>query len=550
MDNFRNKHKAGASRFRTVDGIISYRPVQGSKPSDSSKPRHPQTLNTDSPLGNFRQTEGFHAYKQGNIGTPVTPGQLAGKVSNRPGMTIDLPEEGKHAKKAKKKRGRWSNWSWRKRLMVSSSGILILLVAVVGFLFAKGYIKLHNVLRGGGGAAALQKNVDPNRLRGEGDGRVNILMLGRGGDGHAGPDLTDTILVASIDPVQKEAALLSIPRDLYVKNSYGGHVKINEIYADAKYAVLNGRKIPNQKQAAEDAGFKAIESTVSATMGIPIHYHVLVDFKAFRDAVNTVGGVDLNVTTSLYEVQWLEDIHRNYVLNVPVGHQHFDGVRALAYARSRHTSPRGDFDRTERQRALLVALKEKVFSLGTYSNPVKISQLLDAFGNHVETNLSTKDVQRLYEIGKEFNSSKVQSVGLADPPNNYVKTAFMNGLSVVIPTAGLDDYSKIQSYVRNTLKDSFIKNENANITVLNGTNVPGLATQKANELKSYGYNVGTVGDAPTKNYKKTILVDLTKGVKKYTKHYLELRFGVTAVTKLPTSAISPGSADFVIILGQ
>ena len=232
------------------------------------------------------------------------------------------------------------------------------------------------------------------------------------------------------------------------------------------------------------------------------------------------------------------------------GRHHFEGVRALAYARSRHASPRGDFDRTERQRALLVALKDRIFSLGTYSNPVRISQLLDAFGNHVQTNLSTNDTSRLYQIGKDFSSSKIVSVGLADPPNNFVTTDNIRGLSVVVPVAGTYNYTAIQNYIRNTLKDGFIRSENPNLTVLNGTKIPGLATKKAAELRSFGYNVSIVGDAPTTDYPQTILVDLTKGVKKYTKHYLEQRFKVTAVTKLPSTAISPGTADFVIILGQ
>jgi hypothetical protein len=158
---------------------------------------------------------------------------------------------------------------------------------------------------------------------------------------------------------------------------------------------------------------------------------------------------------------------------------------------------------------------------------------------------------RLYDIGKGIGGDNVTSVGLADPPNNYVVTDNVNGQSIVRPRAGLTDFSEIQSYIRNALKDGFIANENATIAIYNGTATAGLATKKSVELKSYGYNVNTVADAPTKNYTKTVLVDLTKGVKKYTKHYLEQRLGVTAVTALPDSNIpNPGNSDFVIILGQ
>lgn len=435
--------------------------------------------------------------------------------------------------------------------MRSLAGVMLLLVVIGGFLFGKGYLKLHQIFKGGAeGAAALQDNVDPAKLKGEGDGRVNILLLGKGGDGHDGPDLTDTILIASIDPVQKQAALLSIPRDLWVSPDGFGSMKINAVYANAKYAALNRKATAKD---AETAGFNAIEKEIQEDIGIPIHYHVMVDFAGFEQAINTVGGVDINVDAAgtVRETLWDELTRKNYTLDVREGNQHFDGQRALYYARSRHTSPRGDFDRTERQRKLILALKEKVLSLGTFANPLKISQLIDAFGNHVQANMTTKEVTRLYDIGKNINPSSVMSVGLADPPNNYVTTDNINGISIVRPRAGLTDFSEIQSYVRNALKDGFIANENASIAVLNGTATPGLATKKAAELKSYGYNVNMIGDAPTKTYTKTILVDLRNGQKKYTRHYLEQRLGVTAVTSLPDSNIqNPGNADFIIILGS
>ncbi len=376
---------------------------------------------------------------------------------------------------------------------------------------------------------------------------MNILLLGKGGDGHTAPDLTDTILIASIDPVQKQVALLSIPRDLNVANS--GIKKINSVYADAKYAAVN--KNANDVDA-ENAGFDAIEQVIEEKIGIPVHYHIMVDFEGFKKAISTVGGVDIDVDAdnTVYEVLWDPTTRKHYTLDVKQGKQHFDGTRALFYARSRQTSPRGDFDRTERQRKLLIALKEKVLSVGTFANPVKLSQLISDFGDHVSSNLSKNEVLRVYDLGKDIGADKIASVGLADPPNNYVQTDNINGISIVRPRAGLTDFSEIQNYVRNALKDGFIAQENATIEVYNGTNTPGLASKKATELKSYGYNVTVVADAPTKTYQKHVLVDMRNGQKKYTKHYLEQRLGVTAVTSLPVGITNSTSADFVIILGS
>ncbi|HTE21836.1 MAG TPA: LCP family protein [Candidatus Limnocylindria bacterium] len=443
---------------------------------------------------------------------------------------------------------RWRNWT--KQRAFANFAILVLLIG--GFFGGRAWWLAGQIFQGGGGAVALQDNVDPSLLRGEGDGRVNILLLGRGGEGHEGADLTDTIVVASINPIQKEAALLSIPRDLYVQTPAGSS-KINAVFANAKNnALANSSSSDNSRVGkAEDAGFKAVEDVIRSKIGIPIHYHAVIDFAGFAKAIDTVGGIDVNVpaTGVVYENMWI--MGQNYTLNVKQGRSHFNGLRALAYSRSRYTSPRGDFDRSERQRMIMVALKDKIFSAGTYSNPLKISQLMGDFGHHVRTNLALNEVRRLYEIGNQVPSNKIASVGLADPPNNYVTTGMVDGQSVVYPRAGVDNYKEIQHYVRNRLKDGFLAHENAKVALYNGTSIAGLAGRTSDDLKSYGYNITTVGDSPTKGVQKTIVVDLSNGTKKYTRRYLENRFGTTAVTSLPPDTkITPGVSDFVIILGQ
>jgi LCP family protein required for cell wall assembly len=440
---------------------------------------------------------------------------------------------------------RLRRWSFR-----ASLAIVTAVVVMGGFLVIKGYIKLHEVFHGGGTAAALQANVNPDQLKTEGDGRVNILILGIGGAGHDGPDLTDTMLLASIDPVNNKADLLSVPRDLWVKmpNNYiANYQKINAAYESGKYKFLGTEDSSNSNQQAVEAGFKAVDGVVSNVLGIPIDYNVLVDFQAFQQAVDTVGGVTLDVPTELYDPTMAWENNWNPVLAMP-GVQTMNGAQALNYARSRETT--SDFARTQRQRAILLALKQKVLTLGTLSNPLKISSLISDFGDNVRTDISLSDAEALYGLMQKISNSDIQSIGLADPPNNYVTTGAIDGLSVVEPTAGEFNYSQIQSYVRNTLRDGYLAKENANIEVLNGTNVPGLSNKVAATLKSYGYNVGYVGDAPTTDYQQTIIVDLTNGRDKYTSNYLQNRFGVKTVSSLPDKSITPGNAQFVIIVGQ
>lgn len=574
MDNFKNPNKRPSG---SLDGFMRPSKSGGTKPnalrsfdqhySGSSSAANDRDSLRIGRIDSFKSPDGFVPNAQAPI---MRPGAM-----NKPAELGEIESERDYERREREgsspiKQKSRSGFLHRKRnqhtqkqhatkhkklkIALRTVGVLALLIILAGGgLTLKAYFKGKGILKGGGtGAVALNKNVDPTLLKGEGDGRVNVLVLGKGGPGHDGPDLTDTLIVASIDPLAKETALLSIPRDFWVKTDRG-QSKINAVYANAKYSVLNNYTLKNQttdvKKQAEAAGIKAIENEISDTMGIPLHYYVMVDFTAFKQAINTVGGVDINVKTALYDatVAWENN---NKSLIADVGMQHFEGQRALLYARSRHGSSRGDFDRTERQREVIVALKTKILSLNTFANPIKLNQLIDAFGDHVSTDFTLNEMMRVYDIIKQVDSSKIQSIGLADPPNNFVTTGMVNNQSVVQPRAGLFDYTDIQSYIRNTLRDPFLKSENANIIILNGTNTPGLATLKSTELKSYGYNVTLVADAPTKGYTKTVLVDLTKGVKKYTLNYLEKRIGVKATTSLPDTSIVPGTADFVIILGS
>lgn len=118
-----------------------------------------------------------------------------------------------------------------------------------------------------------------------------------------------------------------------------------------------------------------------------------------------------------------------------------------------------------------------------------------------------------------------------------------------MPSEGLYQYEKIHSYIRNNLRDAYLKSEDARVIILNGTSTAGLATATSEELKSYGYNVIGVDNAPTSNYVENQLIDLTNGEKKYTKSYLEKRLGLASTTQTPEGIPDITQADFVIILG-
>jgi len=548
--DFKKPKRFKPNRVNSIDGLL---PGGGPVPDR----RFARTGRPDGTIAGFERGSGFYSSNsQGDVPKPLLAVEPVDQFKII--ETEEKPNKRRWFSRLFKRKLKQKKLRSKKAKIFRVAGISALVVVLaVGGMLGYGYLKARNVFKGDGeGAAGLQKNVDPAKLKGEGDGRVNVLILGKGGpEQKDGPDATDTILLASIDPVSNEAALLSVPRDLYVKDPKGSSMKINGVYLAAKQRSLAGTKSTDaDKEAAEQAGTKAVMDTVSAVLGIPMHYYVMLDFEAFRSAIDTVGGISFNVTQPVYEKMLISG--KPYTLDVKAGTQSFDGTRALAYARCRHCTPSGsDFDRTEQQRLVLAALKEKIFSTSTLSNPIKLYQLLSALGDNVRTDLGGLDeISRLYEIGKEIPADKLISYGLADAPQSLVKTGSVETssipLSIVLPRAGLYNYTAIHTFVRNNLRDSYLKSEDAKIIVLNGSATAGLATATAEELKSYGYNIIKTDNAPTKDYVNTYIIDVSLGVKKYTKSYLEKRLGVTATSQLTDAAIDVTGADFVIIVGK
>ncbi|MBA3757578.1 LCP family protein [Candidatus Saccharibacteria bacterium] len=543
------KFKRPKSSPASLDGIISDGRGLGIPTSRSYQPSKGDKTPT---LGEFiRKDDGFHPLRQSQQSLGYSPEAIEERaLLDEPIVLDDI--DGSYKKKRKLKKRHSHRARFLKR---ASLGLLTLVVVAAAYFGFKFYQTQQKILAGGGKAPAVcDSNINADNLKGEGDGRVNILVLGNGGAEHRdGPDLTDTLLVISIDTINDKAAILSIPRDLWVRIPGNGSRKINEAYFHGK----EESEASEREEKIRD-GIKLVDETLEKVIGVPIHYNALVSFAAFRQSVNAVGGVDINVPKELAvsERLWDEFTRKSYNLNVGAGQQHFDGQRALFFARSRLTSTRGDFDRSERQRLMLIALKDKALSAGTFSNPVKVSQLLDSLGDNVYTDFDTRSIKCLYKKMSEIPSTSIASLDLVTPPQDLITggSMLLGGKSVSIqqPKSGLYNYDDIQNYIRNALRDSFIAKENSSIAVYNATSTVGLAAKKANELKSYGYNITTVDNAKATDPATTIIVDLTKGSHKYTKNYLEDRFGVTVRSSMPVGSglTPPVGTNFVIILGE
>ncbi len=467
--------------------------------------------------------------KQSSLGQPLsTKNDDKIKLDNE----SDTKEKTKKIKKPRKHRLR-NFWS-RRSLRFKIAAIILVILLASGAAFG---IRLYNFLNsvfskgvGNSSSAALNEKVKPEHLNTEGDGRLNILLMGRGGNENEAPDLTDTMMIASIDLENQNTSLLSIPRDTWV-NVSGSSMKINAVYSIVKENnISKGKK-------ADEASDEAVRQTISAVRnvaGVPIHKYLLTDYAAFRDTVNAVGGVDINVPGAI------NDTFTGWKFKS--GMQHMDGLRALQYARSRHGSQRGDFDRNEHQRQLLVAIRQKATSTGIIANPVKLNNLANAIQKNIRTDLSVDEAKSLYERTKNMADDKIQSLDLAKPDGPLVATGMIGNQSVVLPSAGAGNFSKIRAYARTNMMDPWLRKEAPTVAVYNGTGRAGMALTVADVLSSYGYKV-VVKETSKSKQTTTTVVKKTSEAKPFTERFLSLRFKTSISNTVPDGALPDASSN-------
>lgn len=414
--------------------------------------------------------------------------------------------------------------------------IFLLLLIIFVTLFWLGYKAIANASKvvarhTGVSAAGLLEGIDATKLRGEGKGRINFLILGIGDVGHPGYTLSDTILVASLDPKTREVAVLSIPRDLYVQIPGFGGGKINAAHAFGEQNNIKG------------GGPALTKATLSSVLGIDIHYFIRVNFTGFKKVVDTVGGVDLVVEKALSDPGYPNDRTNGRTadpLYVPAGPKKFDGNLALKYARSRKTS--NDFERATRQQELLFALKEKVVSLGTLTSPQKLSGIMDSIGGNMLTDVQLWEMEKIYKIVKDIDKTKIVTKVLDNSPNGLLKSQTgSGGAYILVPKSG--NFNEIKKFINGFFTDSYLQSENAKIEIVNASGSTQKGQQVADILKSYKYNVIKVADSEIIN-QETQIVDHTSGGKPVTINFLQNRFGVNAVEK------AGDRTDITVIIGS
>ena len=253
-----------------------------------------------------------------------------------------------------------------------------------------------------------------------GDERVTFLVLGVD-QRQQEPPRTDAMLVVSVDPGKQAAALVSIPRDLYVEVPGQGYQRINQAY------VYGGPKLAVQ--------------AVQAALGVPINYYVTIDFRGFQRIIDTLGGVELALDQPLYDPYYPNDTDTGYdPLWIPAGVQRLDGAHALGYARSRLSDPESDFGRSRRQQQLMLALKAQLLRPASLARiPSLAIQLSDAVG----TDFPLQYVPSLARLGVTIPADRI-SMGTINYEQGMVQSAITDtGADVLVP-----NLPRIQAVVR------------------------------------------------------------------------------------------------------
>ena len=245
--------------------------------------------------------------------------------------------------------------------------------------------------------------------------RINILLVGVDKTRNRSATLTDTMIVASLDPVGRSVSLVSVPRDLVGVPLGNGDVFAPKLNSLLGYAERNPKKFP-------DGPMRALEDAVGALLGIPIHYYARMEFRGFIRMIDAVGGVDIDVESAIDA-----PAYDNYGLggrgwSIEAGPQHVDGANALAYARARKAAGESDFTRAARQQEILVALRDQVMRGGSLL--FDLPDLLGAVGDTVTTDLPVDRLPELAAVMEEVDRKAIVQVVIRAPLVKAKRTEF------------------------------------------------------------------------------------------------------------------------------
>lgn len=413
------------------------------------------------------------------------------------------------------------------------ASILIILILVIGIVKATSSIDLKVFLKAAG-----------NDLKQDAYGHTNFLILGTGSKNHEGADLTDTIMVAGLDNTDKLVTIVSIPRDLFLKKTQFGNQKINQIYFAGKKHFNDSTK-----------GLEAMKDEMEKFTGIPIHYWIKINFDGFKELVDALGGVEVDIKKAINDPFYPKDgtfLYEPFRLNA--GLQHMNGDTALKYARSRKTT--SDFDRTDRQQQIINAIKEKALKTETILSESKITRVLETLKANIEMNISAKELLTLGSIAPDFTADKIVHRMMHNDPSRCggllynPPIALYYDMYVLLPA---DKQNLVQKFLDLSLDMPQIGMEDSSLQIFNGTKRAGAAAETKQILRRFCFDITKFGNGVDKNFTKTTYYYQPTDSRPKALDFLQKIIPGQESTELPAEYAKtafPQNTDIVLKLGS
>ena len=452
----------------------------------------------------------------------------------------------KKLEKAEKKRLKKEGKKSHKVRNIITSIILVLVLAAIGFIIwavVWGNDIIAKITGGQGNVFDLLTFMDENYepLKTDANGRTNILAIGtsgydmEGNEGkgtHAGAQLTDSIMAISLNQETGDILMISFPRDLKASRTCTATGKINEIYW------CNGGGDPAKEATAN----QAVMNEVGGILGLEFQYYAHLNWGSLQSIVDILGGITIKLDEDIHDYYWTKAVY-----DAGVEYQ-IDGAQAVGLARARHGTTGGDFSRGNSQQKILIGIKNKLVE-----KDLSITDYLDlagALGDNLRTNFSVSEMKTLAHMSYLFDLESMRQANLFDPANGVylMKTANINGISYVIPSAGVGNYTAIQNYIKPLLDNDPRTYEQPRIAILNATGTAGAAAEQKTELEEKGYTITAIDNIEGDFENTYTLYNITSRTPGTTP-MLEEYFGVTAKTGEEIPEIIPRDYDLVLVLG-
>ena len=380
----------------------------------------------------------------------------------------------------------------------------------------------------------------------DGGSRITVLLIGldyRDWVAGEGAPRSDTMILATIDPVAKTIGTLSIPRDMWVNIPGFGYSRINTAYSDGE-----GSKLPG-------GGPELARKTVEQFIGVPIQYYAQIDFSTFQKFIDVIGGVDV------YNDEFLRidpiGGGKDKIKITCCGMRHLDGEKALAYARYRKDKE-GDIGRTKRQQRVILAIRDKVLSPEVFPMLVSNAQnLYNEFSAGIRTNIPFDVALRLGVLAKDIPVESIKQGGI-DYSMVSLDNTTLGGADAAVMKPLPDKIRVLRDEIFTTggatsplaaQSDpaALMQADGARVRVLNGSFTPGLDVNTGNFLLGKGVPVTEIGNADRAYDNTTIIL---YGPKLYTLKYLQSVFNITSPAQIIIQPNPASNVDVEVRLGN